>query len=358
MRSGWFVLTAALVLASGCGPLPSVAPSPSATTFVVPRPTEQPITRNPLARASFAHPALAPELQSVFELVYRARTLPLGGHFDVDGLRGLVDGAYADYTLPLFDREVRDAQAGILQQVSFSGIVVSNVEEVLGFVACPPSCSAFASVTRTRVEVRAGAAPTRETATYKFALRRDLVGADGVSWVVYDFVNPATGGWISKPPPISDAQATAELKPFFAEFYAARSLSPENPLDLRRSANLVAGSYYHYTMPLLEQTRAEADSGALRDVRYADLSVKLMSWDPAATNHGGLAMVDVTRTSLVTRAGGPEPPQTATYRFRVHRHSDQNGPDWLAVDFLRPDLNRWVTDLAGATVIVPLAGHG
>src|SRR3989441_4388323 len=207
VRRSSFVRTAALVLASGCGPVPSAAPSPSATTFVVPRPTEQPITRKPLARASFAHPALAPELESVFELVYRARTLPLGGHFDVDGLRGLVDGAYADYTLPLFDREVRDAQAGTLQQVSFTGIAVSDIEEVLAFVACPPSCSAFASVTRTRVEVRAGAAPTHETATYKFALRRDLVGADGVSWVVYDFVNPATGGWISKPPPISDAQA-------------------------------------------------------------------------------------------------------------------------------------------------------
>ena len=101
--------------------------------------------------------------------------------------------------------------------------------------------------------------------------------------------------------------------------------------------------------------------------------MRLERWDPKATDHGGLATVAVTRTALVTRATGPEAPQVATYEFRVHRHGlvgvftadyffTSTGPptahSWLAVDFLRPDVNRWITDLAGATLIVPESGHG
>ena len=120
-------------------------------------------------------------------------------------------------------------------------------------------------------------------------------------------------------------------------------------------------------MPLLERTKAETASGALTEVRYGDLSVRLLSWDPGATQHGGLALVEVTRTSFVTRPGGPEPAQTATYQFRVHRHADlegwgranqvEVGSRWFAVDFLRPDVNRWVSALAGVTVLLQGSGH-
>ena len=72
------------------------------------------------------------------------------------------------------------------------------------------------------------------------------------------------------------------------------------------------------------------------------------------------------------RSSGAEPPQVGTYEFRLHRHyhplvfagppdPSYTGPtallNWLIVDFLRPDVNRWVTDLAGATTIVPDVGH-
>ena len=347
------------VPSSSAPPSRSVVPLPAATTFIVPKPTTEPVVERTLAGASFNNPSPTAELQTVFELFYKARTLSPGGQFDVAALRSLVADAYADYTLPLFDREVRDAQAGVLQQVSFSAIAVSLMD--FNFIRAPGARTAFiahASVTRTRTELRAGASPTHETATYTFALRRELSGTDGVIWVVVDFVNPATGSWISELVPVTDAQVTVELKNFFADFYLARSLTAGHPLDLRHSADLVAGSYAAYTLPLLDQTRSEAASGALTEVRYADLAVRLASWDPSATNHGGLATVQVTRTSFVTRPAGTEPPQTATYQFRVHRHADQNGASWLAVDFFRPDVNRWVTDLAGATVIVPPAGHG
>lgn len=102
--------------------------------FVVPAPTEPPVTEKPLANASFSHPDRAAELQAVFELFYQARTLQRGGQFDVAALRGLVGGRYGDYTLPLFEQEIADAQAGRLLEVSFRGISVS----VLDWGGCWP----------------------------------------------------------------------------------------------------------------------------------------------------------------------------------------------------------------------------
>ena len=121
-------------------------------------------------------------------------------------------------------------------------------------------------------------------------------------------------------------------------------------------------------MPLLRESQAEAESGALKELRYADISVRLEKWDRAATIHGGLATVAVTRSVFATRSTGAEPPRTETLEFRVHRHFHvfSAGPaytgspffvNWLVVDFLRPDVSRWVTDLAGATTIVPDTGH-
>lgn len=174
-------------------------------------------------------------------------------------------------------------------------------------------------------------------------------------WAIYDFVIPGTDRWMSDPPPFTESQAAAELLTFFADFYAARSVAAGQPFDINQSLWRVGGSYAAYTTPLLKQTQKEVASGAIKEIRYADISVRLVTWDETATNHGGLALVEVTRTAFVTRASGPQAPQTATYRFRVHRHA---GNLWLAVDFFRPDVGRWVTEIAGTTVIVPESGHG
>ena len=328
-----------------------------------------------LANASFSKPRLEIEIQQTFELNYQARTLQRGGQFNIEALRGLVGGAYATYTLPLFDREMRDAQAGVLQQVGFKDIAAELDE--WSESPQPGAGLAHVRVTRTREELRPGASATRETATYQFRMRRSRLGADGVAWVIYDFLNPATGGWISSPIPpplVSAAQVATELKTFFGQLYQARTLTSLHAIDLERSAFLVAGSYEAYTMPLLEQSRVEAESGALKEVRYSDISIQVEKWEPGYTDHGGLATVAVTRTAYVTRSSGPEPPQQATYEFRVHRHwkplvfvgppdPSYSGPTrpfwlaWLVVDFLRPDVDRWVTDLAGANTIVPDVGH-
>jgi hypothetical protein len=345
------------------------SPSPSPTTFVVPAPTDPPLVRKTLVNSSLSHPALETELQSVFELIYQARSLRPGGQFDAATLRGLVEGAYADYTLPLFDQEISDAQSGRLLEVSFSGIAVSLDSWTPFGGPGGNEGPAQITVTRTRREVRAGSAPTSETATYKFRAERwgqrsrmfGGVGADpsnppdAVHWSVYDFVNPATERWITEPPPITTTQAASELSKFFVDFYADRSVAPGQPFNIIPSSVRAAGSYRAYTMPLLTQTEREVASGAVKEIRYADISVKLLSWDEKATEHGGLALAEVTRTAYVTRASGAEPPQTATYRFRVHRH---DGTFWLVVDFFRPDVGRWVTEIAGATVIVPESGHG
>src|SRR5438046_24082 len=97
----------------------SSSPSPSPTTFIVPAPTDVPVVRKPLANASLSHPAPDTELRSLFELIYQARTLRPGASFDVAALRGLVEGASADYTLPLFDQEISDALAAHLLAVRF-----------------------------------------------------------------------------------------------------------------------------------------------------------------------------------------------------------------------------------------------
>ena len=362
-------LVAILGLTVGCTPgptaLPTVSPqsslessgspSPSPETFVVPTPPpEQTGVLRALPNFSFIRPAVEAELRTVFDLFYKARTLPRGGQFDVDGLRVLVSGAYGDYTLPLFEQEIGDSRAGKLVEVSFSGVAVS----LMGWTpwgSDPSHGQARVSVTRTRTEARATAAPTQETATYTFFLERQLVGIDGVAWTVVDFVNPATGRPISQPPPVTSAQAAEELRSFFANFYAARTVVPGQPFEPLSRGWFAAGSYDAYTTPLLKETQREVASGAVKEIRYADIAVRLVSWFDQATEHGGLAEVEVKRTAYVTKASGSEPPQSATYRFRVHRHA---GPMWLAVDFFRPDVNRWVTELAGATVVVPDVGHG
>src|SRR5437899_5655081 len=181
---GRMVAALAIVLAA-CVPAPPAAPSsasePAAATFVIPRPTDEPAARATLTSVSFSRPDIERELRSYFELFYKARTLPRGGQLDPSALRALVEGPYADYTMPLFDRDIADAKAGRLLEVSFTDLAV-------GIEFWNQSDTAVANVTRTRVDMRAGGTPTRDTATYLFNLHRHRVGADGVRWATYDFL--------------------------------------------------------------------------------------------------------------------------------------------------------------------------
>jgi len=90
---GPIIAALALVLAA-CVPAPSTKPAlmtePAGTTFVVPKPTDEPAARTALTDASFSQPDIERELKSYFELFYKARTLPRGGQFDPSALRALV----------------------------------------------------------------------------------------------------------------------------------------------------------------------------------------------------------------------------------------------------------------------------
>lgn len=180
-----------------------------------------------------------------------------------------------------------------------------------------------------------------------------------MAWVATDFLNPATRRWVSEPTVTNEDRVASEIQTFFKEFYAARTLTPGGKLDFEKTTALTQLSYRDYTLPLLQRQQDEVDAGVLISVFYTDLTVQVFSYDPVATNHGGIATVQVRRTSRVQRADGAQPPQTGTYQFRVHRHTDEAGRSyWLAVDFKQPEVGRWVSEIAGLSVPVPASGYG
>src|SRR5437868_497611 len=104
---------------------PTFVPVPTpAASFVVPNESKTSATPVALLGATYAKPDIEQEVRRFFELVYQARSLAPGGSMNVDGLRRLVDGPYADYTIPLFEREVDDAMHGLLREVRFGDLSV------------------------------------------------------------------------------------------------------------------------------------------------------------------------------------------------------------------------------------------
>jgi hypothetical protein len=336
---------------------PALSAATPASNFVVPNDTSTTITLTSLPDATYDKPDIAREVQRFFELVYQARSLDRGGSMSIEALRHLVDGPYADYTIPLFERELADAQAGTLVEMHFSDLAVKLEEwrpAADGFGG-----TAHVSVTRTRTAVRTDTTELPQTATYQFRLDRRRVNDRGVAWVATDFLNPATDRWVSEATQTVDQKVADDIQHFFTEFYAARTLTPGGKFNVTKTAVLTQLAYQAYTLPLLAEQQQEADEGKLTAVSYSDIKTAVLTYDPKATNHGGLATVQVTRTSHVTRPNGEEAPQTASYQFRVHDHHDETGRVyWLAVDFFQPQAQRWVSEIAGQSVTLPSAGHG
>ncbi|GAC1534453.1 MAG: hypothetical protein NVS2B7_02620 [Herpetosiphon sp.] len=333
--------------------LPTARSTVAATTpFIVPA-RKQSAGPEPLPAGSYAHPDVPREVQAVFARFYAARSIERGHSLDIDHSARLVGGAFADYTLPLLRRETQLAVTGKLLETHYSAIK-ATLQEWL-----PAEQNALVEVTRTRTDTTPAGVQKPLSATLRFRVHRQRVGTDQAAWVITDFFNPSTKEWVSSPPAGHSDQVTGDVFNFFEEFYAARSFERGKHLDLTRASMLVALAYAMYTMPLLEQQQAEADQGKLLAIAYRDINIHLLNYDPRATDHGGLATVDVTRTAVVTRSAGAEAPQTATYRFRVHRHTDELGHAyWVAVDFFQPSAQKWVSEIQGFSVSVPGAGHG
>lgn len=352
-----FLTLAALVSCLACSQGAASTSRHAGASFTIPAAAVEKVQRVALPGVRYDQPNPALEVDTLFQMVYAARTLPRGGVEDPARVKSLVDGAYADYTLPLSEPEIRDEKAGLLVEVNFSGVNTRLKE--WDPAADGKGGVALVVVTRTRTDTRTDRVSSPQMATFQFVAARRQFSGDSVYWVVTDFLNPVTNRWVSEATAVTPVQVRAELPAFFAEFYDARTYSSSHPIDLASASRLSRLSYQAYTLPLIQREQAEAASGALVSISYAGIEPRLISWDSAATPHGGVATVAVTRTAHETRREGVVAPDTATYQFRLHRHTDDAGTSyWMAIDFLRPDLQRWVSDLGGQSVGLPAAGHG
>ena len=157
---------------------PTPIPATTGETFVVPASQGVALPPQALRDASFDKPDIEGELRAFFEQVYQARTIERGVRPSTNPLRQLVDGAYADYTIPLFESEVADANEGKLLEATFSDLNV-------GLAGWQPSAdglsgTALVSVTRTRTAVRTDRQEKPQTATYQFRAERRRSGDNGV----------------------------------------------------------------------------------------------------------------------------------------------------------------------------------
>ncbi|MGN6359297.1 MAG: hypothetical protein ACTHNK_02800 [Thermomicrobiales bacterium] len=338
-------------------PTATTAPTGSGlTTIIVPATTPTPEAQAVPIEVAKDYTS---ELQTFFTTFYKARTLAPGGQFDIATTRGLTAPPYQEYTIDLLQQDIADAQAGKLLAVTYTDIGVKLVQWDQGTNG---GGTAVAELTRTMHTTSAGNQKNDQTATYQYRLRRQPIAGDAkhVTWVAYDFYNPGASAWVSDL--INQPTASSilpELNAFFQEFYGLRSVKSGGQFDIDANAALTAFAYHDYTIPILQRDQGELQAGKLTSISYSDIKVELVSWDPAATNHGGIATVRVTRTSNVVRPAGAEAPDTSSYQFRVHRHTDEQGKArWIAVDFFNPTANAWVSASAGQPWIVPESGHG
>lgn len=354
--------------APATGTVEAVQPTPIGTivgdTFVIPTvaPTVpiQPVLLAVTPAAGRID--VAAEVAAFFKEFYDARTFAKdASSFDlVERSRALTDEPYRDYTITLLQKDADAFDAGLLVNTTYSAVSTSVEQWTPG---ANGTGTAIVAVTRTRTDTRKGIAPSSATANLRFKLERRPQpdgDAQAVSWVAVDFFNPATNSWVSANVPPATADIAKEIDAFFKnDFYPARSLAPGGKFNIEKTLEITAFAYQDYTIPLLQKQQDEANQGKVTRVTYTDIKTEVVSWFPQQTSHGGVATVKVTRTSNVTRPGGADPPQTATYQFRVHRHWDETGKGlWIAVDFLSPITNKWVSESAGLGGPVPATGHG
>ncbi len=349
--------------ATATAPAGAVSPT-AAATFVIPTsaPTSLPgvVAVSPILKDG--RPDVAAEIQAFFARFYQARTLNPGGSFDLTTVTNLTEQPYRDYTLGLLRKNAADVQAGTLREVQYSDIAVRVVVAPDLAQATP---FAEVEVTRTQQQVRTDAPVPPVTDKLRFRLRRRALAGGMISWTAYDYFKGGTNAWLSdqtfNPTNLSSAQVQPELDNFFTRFYQARTLGPgtDGAEVVAKTGELTDFAYRDYTIPLLQQQVNELTAGKLQSVQYNDISVKVDGWDAHATDHGGIASVHVTRTSHVQRAGQAVDVQSGTYQFRLHRHWDDTGVAfWLAVDFLSPISNAWVSVSSGMEGPIPAAGKG
>ena len=116
--------------------------------------------------------------------------------------------------------------------------------------------------------------------------------------------------------PGSPIDLAGELKTYFMTFYQARTLIPGGRFDQETISEITGSPYHEYTIGLLQQNQADADSGQLQQVTYSQISAQVT--DQGTDSVGtALVVVELTRTLTEVREGTPPAPQTGTYQFRL-----------------------------------------
>jgi hypothetical protein len=332
---------------------PSVVPTPTIAPLATP--PASPVPATPASNVG-GSPTPWPipeyvtdEIAAYFASFYQARMLQPGGAFDIAGLRDMTAPPYRHYTVSLLERDQNDADAGRLVSVYYSDIVTT----VADWQPSPDGTgSVSATVTRTLRETRANGARAPQTATHRFKLYRYLDSQQRAAWAARDFYDPAVGAWVSQGVSFGALSPEAEVATFFRQFYAAREVQAGAQFDPMTAVQQNRFAYAAYQWPQLERQRDEVARGDLISITYSDIRVALVEWAPFASNHGGMATVDVTRTRQIVRPGGSETTRE-TVRFRVHRHlgtaersmweSNYGEPLWFAIDFRDPAIGQWVS---------------
>lgn len=163
-------------------------------------------------------------------------------------------------------------------------------------------------------------------------------------------------GWVA---PDGAAQHTAaqvqpEIEAFFQRFYAARAPQRSASAPPAAWVALTELAYRDYVLGDGLAPIAAKGADRRRPVSYTDVHIEVVSWDAAATPHGGIAEVAVSVTAHIPRPGGPDDLQPSSELFRVHRHLEADGHStWFVVDFFDPNPEQWVSERAGLDNAVP-----
>jgi hypothetical protein len=134
-----------------------------------------------------------------FRQFYLARSLYPGHKMDLATSAQLAEVAYGDYSLPLLRSEQAEADAGKLTSVTYSNV---KTEVTVWY----PEASnhgglATVKVTRTRHVVRPSGPEPASTQSFQFRLHRHQNERDPAKenrWVAVDFLDAATGKWVSE----------------------------------------------------------------------------------------------------------------------------------------------------------------
>src|SRR6185503_445442 len=127
------------------------------------------------------------ELADYFREFYNTRTLQRGGVLSPNWVRNILDEPYLDYAISQVRKDMSEADAGRLLEVSYSD-VSATLDKWQAVSSNSGSGTAVVSVKRTRHLTRKDSAPVADAATLRFKLQRHVrttEGQEGTFWTAF-----------------------------------------------------------------------------------------------------------------------------------------------------------------------------